>query len=277
MLVVMEKASPASSTTETWLVPPRSCVASVPNAPCLVLGGDPAATSLCARVRLDQRAALGEIGRVEQARDRNGHEIGIGQIAGAVGESEPLGLGEGVGCAQGEGRGAEVERCQQAERLADRDRARRGRSRAAHAMIAIKRADRLAFLGVIIGEILDCQLARPARIVLHRLGDVGGDGAFVKRLRAVAANDLQRVGERRILQLVTDRPGPALAIEEIGARIGRESRGTDIRQHLGEAERNREAVAGKRNRRLEQLGPGELTVLVVHQLQRREHTGDADR
>ena len=147
------------------------------------MGGDPAATSLCARGRIDQRAPLGEIGRVEQAGDRNGDEIGIGQIAGAVGESEPLGLGDEWAALNVKRRGAEVERRQQAERLADRDRAGRGRARAADAMIAIWHADRLALLGAVIGEILDRQRAGPARIVLHRLGDVGGDGAFVKRLR----------------------------------------------------------------------------------------------
>ena len=46
---------------------------------------------------------------------------------------------------------------------------------------------------------------------------------------------------------------------------------------LGETGRDREAVAGEVDRRLEQLGPGKLAVFVVHQLERGEHAGNADR
>ena len=49
------------------------------------------------------------------------------------------------------------------------------------------------------------------------------------------------------------------------------------RKHLGEARRDRETVAGKLDRGLEQLGPGQLAVFVVHELERGEHAGHADR
>ena len=149
MLVVMEKASPSSSTTEI-LAGAAALLGGVGAERALLGVGRRSGRDLALRaVRIDQRAPLGEIRRVEQARDRDGHEIGIGQIAGAVGESEPLGLGDDVGGIKLERRGAEVERRQQAERLADRDRARRGRARAAHAMIAIRRRrpDRVPWRG----------------------------------------------------------------------------------------------------------------------------------
>ena len=171
------------------------------------------------------------------------------------------------------GRGAEIERRQQTERLADRNRAGRGRACAADAMIAIWHADRLTFLGAVIGNILGRQRTRPARIALHRLGDVGGDVALVERRMPSRAMISKVSASAGFVELITDRPGPSLVVEEIGARIGRESLGPDIGQQLGEAGRDREAVARKRDRRLEQLGPGELAVFVVHQLQRGEYAG----
>ena len=61
-----------------------------------MFGGVPGGDLAERAVRIDQRAALVEIGAVEQAGDRDGDEIRIGEIAGAVGEGEALGLDDAM-------------------------------------------------------------------------------------------------------------------------------------------------------------------------------------
>ncbi len=144
-------------------------------------------------------------------------------------------------------------------------------------MDAIGNADRLPLLGAIRGEIRSRQLARLARIALHRVGDVAGDLALVKGLGSVAGNRREGLGEGRIGELVAGGPRPSLGIEEISARFRREACRVLLGEQLGEAGRDGEAVAGKRDGRLEQLCPGKLAVFVMGELQRRKHAGDADR
>jgi hypothetical protein len=48
-----------------------------------------------------------------------------------------------------------------------------------------------------------------------------------------------------------------------------------VGEHLGEARRDRGAFAGKRDGRLEQIGPRQFAVFVMGELERGEHTGNA--
>ncbi len=94
---------------EIWLVPPLSRVRSMPKAPCLVFGGEPAATWAERAFGIDQGAALGEINGIEQPRQGDRDEIGVGEVARAVGEGEPFGLGDEMGGTRAERRRTEVE------------------------------------------------------------------------------------------------------------------------------------------------------------------------
>ncbi len=276
MLVVMEKALPESSTTEIWLVPALSRERSRPKAPCFVFGGEPAATRAKRAFGIDQGAALGEIGGIEQSRQRDRDEIGIGEIASAVGKGKPFGLGDEMGGPRAERRRAEVERLDEGERLGHGDAARGGWPHAADPVEAIGDADGLALLGAVGGQIRDGELANAARIVLHRGGDIAGDVAIVKRLGPLACDRREGLGERRIFQPVADRPRSPLGIEEIGARFRREALRAHLCEQRGKPGRDREAFAGKGDGGREQLFPGKLAVLVMGELQRRQHAGSTD-
>ena len=174
-------------------------------------------------VGVDQRAALIEIGAVEQARHGRGDEIRIGEIAVAVGEGEALGLDDAMHRFDRHRHLAEIEGLDQPEHLADGDGARGGRRRAANVKAAIEHADGLAQLGAIVGEILGSELARPSRIVLHGGGDVASDWASVEGGRSVASDDFERRGEGGARQPVALGPRLAGGIKEIGARRRREA------------------------------------------------------
>ena len=174
-------------------------------------------------------------------------------------------------------RWAEMERLDDAEHLRHGDAAGGGRAHAANLMRAIGNADRLALDGAIARQILSGELAGLARIALHGAGDVFGDVARVEGRGSVAGNRLECVGQRGIGQLVAGREGPALRVEEIGARVRREALRVGLRDQLGEAGRDGETFAGKRDGGLKQFRPRQLAVLVVGELQRGERAGHADR
>ena len=108
-------------------------------------------------------------------------------------------------------------------------------------------------------------------------GDVFGDVARVEGRGSVAGNRLECVGQRGIGQLVAGREGPALRVEEIGARFRRKALRVGLGEQLGEAGRDGETFAGKRDGGLKQFRPRQLAVLVVGELQRGERAGHADR
>ena len=72
---------------------------------------------------IDQGAALGEIGGIEQTRERHRHEIGVGEVARAIGEGEPFGLGDEMGGTRAERRRTKVEGLDHSEHLAHGDAA----------------------------------------------------------------------------------------------------------------------------------------------------------
>ena len=173
--------------------------------------------------RIDQGAAFGKVSRVEQPGERDGNEIRIGEVTRAVGESEPLRFGDDMRGARAERCRAEIEWLDDAEHLRHGNAAGGRRPHAADLVRAIGRADRFALDGAIGRDVLSGELARLARIVLHRAGDVFGDVALIESLGAVAGNRLEGVGKRRVGEFVANGPRSALRIEEISARGRREA------------------------------------------------------
>ena len=88
-------------------------------------------------------------------------------------------------------------------------------------MKAVGHADRLPFYGAITGEILGLEAARLTWVVLHRVGDVAGDGAPVESIGPVTGNRLEGLGEHGVLEPVAGRQRPSARVEEIGARFAR--------------------------------------------------------
>ncbi len=176
-----------------------------------------------------------------------------------------------------ERRRAEIEWLDQPEHLADGDGAGGGGRRAAHLEAAIRDADRIAQLGAVGCEVFGRERAGPARIVLHGLGDVLGDGACVEGRRAGLGDGIEGLGEFGALELIAPRPGPSGGVEEKRACFGRESRGVGLGEQACQPRRDLEPVPRQRDGRSEQIGPRELPVFLMRERERRDHTGGADR
>ena len=88
----------------------------------------------------------------------------------------------------------EVEFRQDAEDLADGERAGGGWSHAADVETTIGRADRLAIPGLVVRKVLERQLAGIVGMALHGRDDCLGDRSLVEGIRAFGADRAQRLG-----------------------------------------------------------------------------------
>ena len=148
----------------------------------------------------DQGGAAGQVGRVDQAFDRHGHEVGVGHVLRAVGVGQAFGFGDQVhGLRAGSMPAGLVgldrfQRCQRqalvaglqglqrAEDLRHGDPARRRRRHAADLPALVVGAQRRALLGLVAGEIVQRQAAGVG-VPLNLGDDFLGDRAFVQRIR----------------------------------------------------------------------------------------------
>ena len=151
-VVVIETTSPRLSTMDMWLVPGCSgerCGANFLND----VGGIAGHRLAHVLRRIDQRRALREIGRVEQAAHRHGHERRIAQIFAAVGIGETARLREQMHAAQRIHlqvlRGKALEHSQD---LQDRDAARARRPHRAEFVAAIVAAHRRALARLVVAR-----------------------------------------------------------------------------------------------------------------------------
>src|SRR6266851_2475574 len=138
IVVVMASALPARSMIEMWLVEGSSGAALSPRSSARLPGGSPGGAGPGMARAIDELRAHLEVVGIEQSADRDGDEIAVGEIAGAVGIGEAPGLGQEMhGSGRGRPVGGEIEMPEQAQHLQQRRGARARRAHAAQAMGAV--------------------------------------------------------------------------------------------------------------------------------------------
>ena len=230
------------------------------------------------RRRIDEGTPDGEIAGVEQA-GRHRYEVGIADVAVAVGEGELLGLGNQVHRTRIEGvrrSFAKVEGLHKLQDLAHRQPAGRRRAHAADAVAAVDEADRVALLDPVACEVLKRDVALAIRRLAHGLDDSLRDAPLVERAGAALGDAAQGRGELGVPHEVADGPRIAAPIEEMAASPrGEALRALPSQQHV-KARRDREPLLGQPDRRGKQPRPGEASVLLMQGLQEPHRAGNAD-
>ncbi len=247
-------------------------------------------------LRADEARALGQVGGIEQARPtarRRLHEIGVGHVEPAVGEGQARGL---VVVVEPVGAGLQVLRAvrpglqrhagcgrllQDAEDLRHGDRPGAGRRESAHAVgmgrHGVVAAQGFALLRLVARQVRQAQLAGIRRMALHLGHDGLGDLAFQQGLGTVLRDGPQHGREFRIAQHMPHGPGLARRIEEVGPR-GRVLRQVFlVGEQAVEPGAHLEAALGQSDGGLEQLCPGQHSMLAVRHLQHAHGAGHADR
>ena len=211
-----------------------------------------------------------------QLRDRHvRHEVGVAQIARAVGERASGGLDDEVGARRrAESHRLQVVALEDVQLLEQADAARADRRHRDDVVAAIGAGERRALLRL-IG--LQVRPRDEAAVCRHVLLDEGGRLAFVESGRALVGDALQRPGQVGLLQDLARLVGRAVLRElRHRRRVGRhrlQRPPQRPRQPLG----HREAVARQRDGRLDQPLPGQLPVLLPRQVQAGHGAGHADR
>ena len=219
MLEVSATALPSPSTTLRWVVDGDS--AAVPDRPRRGAGArrHPGFAFASGPGRVDERRAEREVGGVEEAVHRNDREVGVGDVALAVGVGEAHGLGDQVR-RRGRARRRHVMAREQAENLQHRDAAGARRAHAANPVTAVDEAGGRALPRRVGGEVVGIEEAGVARRAGDRGGDVARDGALVEDAGAAGGDRTQRVREDRVAQEGSGRLGAAVGVQEIRRRVG---------------------------------------------------------
>ncbi len=190
----------------------------------------------------------------------------------------PAGLSvfTGLSGARDKTRIAGFQRLQRAENLRHGDPARRRWRHAADLPAFVVGAQRRAFLGLVALQIIQRQAAGVG-VALHLGDDLFGDRAFVQRVRAFVGDAFEHGGQRRVLQARADGFDAAIGVEEVRGHVRRLADDRIGRQQRVQARRNRKALLGQFDRRFEQLGPWQATVLFMRHFQRAQHARCPDR
>ena len=237
----------------------------------------------------DELGATGEVAGVEQAHPAAAgglHEVGVGHIEGAVGkgqacrlgvEVQPLGRGQAVLQRQAGGVGV----VQDAQNLAHGDGARAGGRKAAEAVVlragAVVGAQRLAFFGLVAGQVGQAQAAGVGGVLLHLVHHGLGHWAFVQGAAAPGGDQAQHGGQLGVFQHMAHGPGFACGVVEVGGCYRVFGQKLFVRQQGVQPRAELEAALGQLNGGLEQGGPGQLAMLAVRQLQHAHGAGNAHR
>ncbi|CFN43426.1 Uncharacterised protein [Bordetella pertussis] len=232
---------------------------------------------LHAAVGADQRAALAQVGGIEQRPHRNIDKGRIGHVEVSVGEGQPPGLGKimhGLDTAGTHARQRVL--FQFAQHLQHRQRAAARRRRAAQAVAPVQATHRLAHHGPVAGQVGLGQVARRG-MGTHRRHDVARDRPAVEGIGPLARDAAQRGRELGIPQPVADRPGLPVGAVEVARRRGLRRQRLVAGDGLVQARRHGEPLLGHRDGRLEQGLPWQLAVLAMRQLQAAQQARRADR
>jgi hypothetical protein len=226
-------------------------------------------------VGIDQFPPRGDVARVEQALHRDGHEVGISHVPGAVGVRQ-------VGCFEQQVQRAwrsysavaKLERLEQHQHLLHRQPARRWRRHREDPVPAIGADHRGAFPDRVGGEILGGHASAALGLGLEqRLAHF----APVQHIRTLLLNQAQRSGQVGLTQHGAF--GQRMATRQEHGRGGRPRRqlllvGGDI---TGQEAIDREAVVRKRDRRLQSLGQRPRPKAAQRRLHVAQGAGHADR
>ena len=98
----------------------------------------------------------------------------------------------------------------------------------------------------------------------------------MERPRAVARDDLERIGKLRIAELMAGRPGFAVRIEEVATCCRRKGLGAHPVEQQGKPGGHNESITRELDCRREEARPWQAAVLAMSKLQHREHTRNAD-
>ncbi len=226
---------------------------------------------------IDQLGAAGEIAPIDQTLDRNLLEIGVGEIAVAIGEGEFARFGNQMDGLERVGlQRTQIESFEDRQRLQDRHAARGRRAHAANPVGAIGAAHRLPLDRLVVLQVLLAQRARFAGLA-RRPDHRAADTAVVEGLRAAIGDNAERFGQFGIGQPRARRFGIALGIEKIRPRRGEVLELGRIGDQPMQARGNLESVERQTHRGLEQARPGQAAVIVVREFEHAQHTRDADR
>ena len=227
-------------------------------------------------IRPHQGGAPGQILGRQQPCHRHRHEVGVGEVALAVGVGEPLGVGDEMRAADRIRRQAlRREPLQHAQHLQHGDTTGAWRRHAADFPLPVRCAQRFALQRAVVRQIARTQVARVGRVA-YLAGDVARDLALVESVRALRRDGSQRVGERRVLEQRAYGLG-RVAVPVVHAP----HRLVAPRQaHPGEQtvqpRRQRKALGCEPDGGREQFRPGQLAVPGMRELQRAQHARRAD-
>ena len=231
-----------------------------------------------------QADALGpglQVGGVQQPGHRHADKVRVGNVLGAVGVGQPVGLRDQVNRVDRVGfQAAHIKVIQDAQGLQHRNAAGAGGRHAANAVThAVHRTHRRTHLVRVIAQVVQAQAARAGGVGADFGHDVVGNFTGVKRLGATAGNGPERGRQRRIFQPGPGGFGAAIRLKKIaGARF---TLRLNARRRTGnrhtQARRYGKTALGQGNGGGKQLSPRQLAVGLVRGFQHAQHTGGTYR
>ncbi len=152
-----------------------------------------------------------------------------------------------------------------------------GGRKAAHPALAIVKAEAVAQLGAVAGQIDGAQHPGVGRVGVH-LGHHGlGQRAAIEGVRPLACQGTQHLGQGRVGQPAARRSGAAVGLIEVGPRIRVFCKIGILGQQRGQPRAYHESLLREGDGGLEQAGPGQLAVTLVGQRQCPHRAGGAHR
>ena len=222
-------------------------------------------------VGVDQPGAGVEVGGLQQALGGHVDEVGVAEIAVAVGVHQPAGLAEQIPALGVAPVGADVGALKDAEPFQHRWPAG-GRGRHADQIDAVGPADGGAGLRLVGRQVLQRHGAGH-RSLLQPGDDLLGDGAFQQRLGALGCDPAQGRGVGGVAHGVAGLDLHPVGPGEIGDGVGLGGLRRARTGRLGHPPGRREAVVGQLLGRRKQRVPGQPAMLALRQI---EH-GDGAR
>ena len=190
---------------------------------------------------------------------------------------QPLGARKTVGWCQAGCTGV----CQNTQNLADRDGTRARWWHAANLHVfaggGVDIAEWYSFFGLIGGEVGQAELAWMGRVFLNRVDYGLRQLAFMHGARSFRCDAPEHCRQFRVFEPVAHRPGPAMAIVEVGPRDWILFQVNFGRQQGVEPGADSKTIFGQRDGGFEQLCPAQPAVPAMCHLQHGQNTGCTHR
>ena len=232
----------------------------------------------------DEACPLRQVAFIQHAGHRHADKVHVRHILVAIGEGEPCRLavevdGFRAGAEPAIGaphrfEGRHVAALQHAEDLAEGQGAGGGGREAAHLALAIVKAEAIAQLGAVTGQVGRRQHPGIDRVGSN-LGDHGlGQGAAVEGVGALVGQGTQHPGQGRVGESGSCRLGGAIGLVEIGAGIRVPGEIGILGQQGGQAWAYHKPLLSQGDGGREQAGPGQFAIALVRQGQGAYRAGD---